>query len=400
MAEVSGKVFEQVIADRIEDVEQSVRTQMMRVADTLDEVIKMGRGDPDLDTPPHIVEAAQEALAAGKTHYSSPEGIPELREAIAAKLRDENGLDYHMKNVMVTTGGQQAIMLTLLGILNPGEEILVSSPRFNSYDVAAELAGGRVVSVPTYERDNFALKPEEVEKRISPRTRILVVITPNNPTGGIIPLETLKGLADLAKKHNLIVISDEIYEKQVYDGNEHVSFGTLPGMLERTVTINGFSKGYAMTGFRIGYMASPNLFIEKLVEAKHSLDICTTSVSQAAALAALEGSQDCLEEFREIYDERRKFMMGVLDDCGITYGYPGGAFYIYANVSSTGVNAPEFCLSLLQEEGVMIFPGALFADHSNDHIRISLLAPMDQMEEAAERMKRHVERLRAENDVG
>lgn len=319
----------------------------------------------------------------------------DLREAIAAKLRDDNGLDYQAENVMVTTGGQQAIALIMLGLLNPGEEALVSSPRFNSYDVAAELAGGRVSSVPTYEEHDFALRPEEVERYITPRTRLMAVITPNNPTGGVIPLETLKGLAELAEKHNLIVISDEIYEKQIYDGNKHVSFGSLPGMLERTITINGFSKGYAMTGFRIGYMAAPNLFIEKLVEAKHSLDICTTSVSQAAALAALQGPQDCLDEFARIYDERRRFMMGVLDELGISYGYPGGAFYIYANVSSTGVDAPEFCLSLLQEEQVMIFPGALFSDHANDHIRISLLAPMDRMREATVRLKRHVERLRA-----
>lgn len=397
MAELSGRVFKDAIADRIIDVESSIRTRMLRAASGLTDVIALGRGDPDLDTPEHIVKASQEALAEGQTHYSAPEGRMDLREAIAAKLRDENGLDYQAENVMVTTGGQQAIALIMLGLLNPGEKVIVPSPRFNSYDVAAELAGGAVISVPTYEEHDFALRPEDVERYITPRTRLMAVITPNNPTGGVIPLETLKGLAKIADKHNLIVISDEIYEKQVYDGNEHVSFGSLPGMLERTITLNGFSKGYAMTGFRVGYMAAPNLFIEKLVEAKHSLDICTTSVSQAAALAALQGPQECLDEFLQIYDERRRFMMEVLDELDISYGYPGGAFYIYANVSSTGVDAPEFCLSLLKEEQVMIFPGALFADHSNDHIRISLLAPMERMKEAAVRFSRHVKRLRNRN---
>jgi aminotransferase len=397
MAELSGRVFEDAIADRIIDVESSIRTRMLRAASGLTDVIALGRGDPDLDTPEHIVKASQAALAEGQTHYSAPEGRMDLREAIAAKLRDENGLDYQAENVMVTTGGQQAIALIMLGLLNPGEKVIVPSPRFNSYDVAAELAGGAVISVPTYEEHDFALRPEDVEHYITPRTRLMAVITPNNPTGGVIPLETLKGLTKIADKHNLIVISDEIYEKQVYDGNEHVSFGSLPGMLERTITLNGFSKGYAMTGFRVGYMAAPNLFIEKLVEAKHSLDICTTSVSQAAALAALQGAQECLDEFLQIYDERRRFMMEVLDELDISYGYPGGAFYIYANVSSTGVDAPEFCLSLLKEEQVMIFPGALFADHSNDHIRISLLAPMERMKEAAVRFSRHVKRLRNRN---
>jgi aminotransferase len=392
---VSNRVFENVFADRIKDVESSFRTKMLRAATGLDDVIALGRGDPDLDSPEHIIRASQAALAEGQTHYSAPEGRMDLREAIADKLRVENGLDYQAENVMVTTGGQQAIALIMLALLNPGESVIIPSPRFNSYDVAAELAGGSVISVPTYEEYNFALRPETVEEYITPRTRLMTVITPNNPTGGIIPLETLKGLADLAEKHNLIVISDEIYEKQIYDGKKHVSFGSLPGMLERTITINGFSKGYAMTGFRIGYLAAPSVLIEKLVEPKHSLDICTTSVSQAAALAALQGPQECLDDFARIYGERRQFMMGVLDELSITYGYPGGAFYIYANVSSTGVNAEEFCLSLLKEEQVMIFPGSLFSDHSNDHIRISLLAPMDRMKMAAERIKRHVARLRS-----
>jgi len=381
------------IADRVVHKDESIRTRMLSIAAGLQGVIALGRGDPDLPTPTHIVRAGQKALDAGATHYTPPQGLPELREAICAKLNRENGLTYTPEEVIVTAGAQEGIHVALLTLLNPGDEVLVTSPGYTSYHQAVELAGGVVVPVPVYQKDNFTLTAEAVQAKITPRTRVLCLLNPSNPTGSVTPRTELEKLSRLALEHNLMVISDEIYERIVFDGHTVTSFASLSGMKERTITLNGFSKAYAMTGWRVGYMAAPRELIVVMNEIHHGLTICAPAVSQYAALAALTGPQECVEEHRQTFAERRAFFRNVLDNLGLTYGEPQGAFYLYTNVSRLGMKASEFCLWLLQEARVMVFPGTLFGDHNDDFVRISLLQPMPKLREAADRMVQAIAKL-------
>jgi aminotransferase len=335
---------------------------MLEMAAGMDDVIALGRGDPDFHTPPHIVAAAKQALDQNQHHYTHPAGLPPLREAIAGSLAADYGLAYGADEIIVTAGVQESIMLCMLGLVNPGDEVLITSPRFTTYDLAVHMCGGVPVPVPTYEEDDFALTPAAIAARITPRSKVLVLVTPNNPTGAVTPPAVIRQIADLVVQHNLILISDEIYAKLIYEGSEHLSAATLPGLRERTITLNGFSKAYAMTGWRVGYLAA--------------------------------GPQDAVEAMREEYAERRAYLMGALRAMGLTYGHPGGAFYIYTNVSSSGLAAPEFCLELLRQTGVMIFPGELFGDDSGRYMRISYLQPLPRIREAVDRMGNFMAGLR------
>jgi aminotransferase len=374
------------LAPRIVEEDGAFRTRMLGIAAGLPNVIALGRGDPDFHTPAHIVEAAKAALDANHHHYTGPTGIPALREAIAADLELRYGLDYGPGEIVVTAGAQEAIMLTMLGLCSPGDEVLITSPRFTTYDTAVRLCGGTPVPVPTWERDDFALDVGEIEARITPRTRMFVLVSPNNPTGAVTPPEMIRAIADLALRHDLIIVADEIYGRMIYPPNEHLSIATLPGMRERTITLNGFSKTYAMTGWRIGYLAAPAELVEMLTEPRHTLSINSCTISQYAALAALTGPQEPIEAMMTAYAQRRAWLMPALTEAGFTYGHPGGAFYIYTNVSSSGLPAPEFCERLLKETGVMLFPGTMFGDTSSDYIRISYLQPLPLIQEAMERI--------------
>jgi aspartate/methionine/tyrosine aminotransferase len=383
------------LAPRIVEEDGAFRTRMLGIAAGRRDVIALGRGDPDFHTPPHIVEAAKAALDANHHHYTGPTGIPALREAIATNLGDRYGLDYGADEVVVTAGAQEAIMLTMLGLCSPGDEVLITSPRFTTYDTAVRLCGGTPVPVPTWERDDFALDVAEIEARITPRTRMFVLVSPNNPTGAVTPPDAIRAIAEMAIRHDLIIVADEIYGRLVYAPNEHLSIATLPGMRERTVTLNGFSKAYAMTGWRVGYLAAPRALVEMLTEPRHTLSINACTISQHAALAALTGPQEPIEAMIEAYDERRHWLMPALTEAGYTYGHPGGAFYIYTNVSSTGLPAPDFCERLLRETGVMLFPGTMFGDGSTDYIRISYLQPLPLIEEAMDRIAAFTSRARS-----
>ena len=374
------------LAGRIVEEDVSIRTKMLETAAGMQDVIALGRGDPDFHTPPHIVEAAKRALDQNQHHYTHPAGLPVLREAIAGSLASDFGLRYNADEIIVTAGVQESIMLCMLGLVNPGDEVLITSPRFTTYDMAVHMCGGVPVPVPTYEEDDFALMPAAIAARITSRTKVLVLVTPNNPTGAVTPPHVIREIGDLVIRHNLILIADEIYAKLIYPGSEHLSAATLPGLRERTITLNGFSKAYAMTGWRVGYMAAPEEFTRQLVEPHHTLSINANTPAQYGALAAITGPQDAVEAMREEYAERRAYMMEALSQMGLTYGHPGGAFYIYTNVSSTGLAAPEFCMELLRKTGVMIFPGELFGDDSGKYVRISYLQPLPRIREAVDRM--------------
>jgi aminotransferase len=372
-----------------------LRYALMELSAQYKDAIALGRGDPDLATPTHIIEAVQEAIIQQKTAPTPVMGMPQIREAVAEKFRRENGLPVTAENVMVTTGGQEALYLLMQTLLDPGDEVLVPDPRYTSYDEAIESAGGKMVMIPTDHDDAFNLRPEAVEAAITPKSKALLIVTPSNPTGGIVTEERLRGIAEVAIKHNLIVISDEIYEKFVYDNWKHFSIGSLPGMEERTITLNGFSKTYAMTGFRIGFVAAPKNFIEAMAKVKAVTTGSVATISQWAGLAALTGSQAPIEEFHRIYAERRQFMMEGLSSMGLSYSEPRGAFFLWTDCSSIGVHSTELSYLLLKEAQVLIFPGTGFGENWGGYLRISILQSTDLLREAVNRMRPVVEKYRA-----
>jgi len=382
------------LATRVKLKDAHLITRMTDIADGLEDVIKLGRGDPDLDTPAHIIKAGQDALANGATHYTHPLGIAPLRQAISENIIRYGGATYAPENIVVTPGGQQAMFIIALALLNPGDEILVPCPGYNPYHQAAEIAGAETVHIRTSMATNFCVTAEMVEAHITPRSKILVLINPNNPTGTVTPPAEVARIAEVAKKHDLIVISDEIYARLTYGNHTVQPVAALPGMFERTITLSGLSKAYAMTGWRIGYFAGPPDLIPALAEINHAFAISTAAVSQHAALAALTGPQDCVEEMRLIYDQRRMQLCQGLNDLGIPYAEPQGAFYVYANVAHIGLGATAFCERLLREGRVLMYPGGIYGDYTDDFVRMSLTT--HRIPEAMARMKTVVDAIRRE----
>jgi aminotransferase len=383
------------LAARIVEEDGAFRSRMLAIASGLDNVIALGRGDPDFHTPVHIAQAAKKAIDDNQHHYTGPTGLPVLREAIANDLKASYRLDYSADEIVVTAGVQESITLLMLGLIEAGDEVLITSPRFTTYDTAVHLAGGIPIPVPTYEKDDFALDVTEIEKRITDKTKMFVLVSPNNPTGAVTPPDMIEKIADLAMRRDLLIVADEIYAKLIYEDNTHLSIATIKGMKERTITLNGFSKTYAMTGWRVGYLAAPADFVDKMTEPRHTLSINTCTISQYAALAALTGPQEAIEDMARQYGERRTYLMSALTELGLSYGHPGGAFYIYTNISSSGLKAPAFCEALLRETGVMVFPGTMFGDQSPDYIRISYLQPLPVIREAVSRIARFLETKRS-----
>jgi aspartate/methionine/tyrosine aminotransferase len=386
------------LAKRVKLADAHLITRMLDIANGLEDVIKLGRGDPDLDTPAHIVKAGQDALANGATHYTHPMGIVELRRAIAQNIRDFGGADYAEDEVMVTPGGQQAMFIIALALLDPGDEIIVPCPGYNPYAQAAELCDATVVKIPMGLDTNFTLTAEMIAPHITERSKVLVLINPNNPTGSVTPPDEVRRIAALAAEHDLIVISDEIYARLVFGNHKVQPVAALPGMKDRTITLSGVSKAYAMTGWRLGYIAGPRDLIVPMTEINHAFAISTAAVSQYAALAALSGPQDCVEEMRLEYDARRRAILAGLDAMGMGYAEPQGAFYVYANVASLnlGISASEFCERLLAEGRVMMYPGTIYGDHTDDFVRMSMTQPVPRIEEAMHRMAAVVKKVRAE----
>ncbi len=373
-----------------------LRYKLMELSAQYPDAIALGRGDPDVSTPLHIIEATKAAIRDGKTGLTPVPGLPALREAVAAKLRAENGLDTQAANVIITTGGQEGLYLIMQALLDPGDEVIVPDPRYTSYDEAIASAGGKIVLIPTDHEDAFNLRPEAVEAAITAHTKVILIITPSNPTGGIVTEDRLRAIADIAIRYNLLVISDEIYEKFLYDGWQHFSIGSLPGMAERTITLNGFSKTYAMTGFRVGYAAAPINVIEAMAKIKAVTTGAAATVSQWAALAAVTGTQAPIEAFHALYDSRRRLMMVGLRAMGLSFSDPRGAFFLWTNSSTTGIHATELSYLLLKEGRVLIFPGTGFGDNWGGYLRISVLQSSDLLSEALERMKPILERYRSE----
>ena len=383
---------ETYLADRAVSVEASIRTRMLGIAAELDDLILLGRGDPDFDTVTGVVAPAVKALEDGEHHYTAPAGLLELRQAVASKLERDNQLAYSPEQIIITNGCQEALTIAILALVNPGDEVVLQLPRFNAFDYMVNLAGGRVVDVPTRQEDDFALKADAIHDVLTERTKLLVIANPNNPTGGLTSQAGLLEIAELADERELLVVSDEIYEKLLFDSAEHHSLAGMGRMYDRTITVNGFSKAYAMTGWRVGYLAAPTWFMESATEIKHTMSICTAPALQRGALAALEMGDAIIGPMLDEYQRRLDVILEGLDRMGLTYGRPGGGMYVYANISSTGMDAETFCYELLRQEQVMIFPGTMFADPANQHVRITLLSPMSSIRDALDRMARFVER--------
>ncbi|MFM8459761.1 MAG: pyridoxal phosphate-dependent aminotransferase [Chthoniobacterales bacterium] len=327
------------IAAHVRDIPRSGIRDFFEIVQSMHDVISLGIGEPDFATPWHIREAALFSLEKGRTGYTSNLGLPKLREAIASYVARHFGIMYHAPSeVLVSVGVSEAIDIALRALVNPGDEVLYHEPCYVSYSPSVVLAHGTPVAVPVHEKDDFRLRADELEKRITPKSKVLLLNFPTNPTGATMPREALQEIAEVCIKHDLIVLSDEIYAELTYDGAEHVSIASLPGMRERTVFLHGLSKGWAMTGFRIGYACAPRPLIEAMMKIHQYAILCAPIMAQDAAIEALEHGEPAVAHMREKYELRRNFITSALNDMGLRCHLPKGAFYVFPEVRSTGLS--------------------------------------------------------------
>ncbi len=358
------------------------------------DIISLGIGEPDFDTPSHITEAMVEATRNGATHYTANKGIVELREAIIEKLKIDNDLDYDIEEIICTVGVAEGVFVALSAFLDPDDEILVPDPSWLNYSHVPKLNGAKAVLYPLVADDNFKIRVEELEKLVTDKTKMMVILDPSNPTGGIQRKEVLEEIAEFAIKHDLLVVSDEIYEKLIFDDNKHYSIAAVPGMRERTIVLNGFAKCYAMTGWRLGYIAAPAELIPPMVKL-HAYNVSNaTSMVQHGGVAALKGTQKPMEDMVEEFAKRRDFMFKSINEIkGLKCPNPGGAFYLFIDVSETGMNAEEFTFYLLKEAGVAVVPGTAFGERATHEIRISYASDMETLKKAVSDIKIAVDKL-------
>lgn len=392
MSAVAKRTPADFVASRVRDLAPSPTLAVSDKARALKaqgiDVVDLGGGDPDFITPEHIRQAAADSMNAGNTHYVASAGIPALRQAIAKKLRDDNGIEVDPNGgVIVTPGGKHSLFEAMLALVNPGDDVLVLEPAWVSYVPMVELASGRAVGVPLSPDDNWKVTRDRLEAAVTPASRILVINSPNNPTGRVLDESELNAIAEFAQAHDLLVFTDEMYEKIIYDDHKHISLATLPGMAERTLTFNGFSKAYAMTGWRLGYVAGPKPFISE-IEKVHSHSVtCATSFVQAAGVVALEGPQDFISEMVVAWDRRRRAVTDGLNAVkGIRLPLVDGAFYAFADIRETGKSSTEVAELLLQEGHVALVPGVAFGDAGEGHLRLSFATSDELLEKAVTRI--------------
>ncbi len=358
------------------------------IAATMDDVVTLGIGEPDFVTPAHIVEAGAQSLREGRTGYTSNAGDYELRAAIAALVQRRYGLRYSPEDeVLVTVGVSEALFLALKVLLDPGDEVLVVEPCFVANPALVETAAGLPVMVPTAAANDFQVTGAELEARITPRTKAILLSYPSNPTGAVLSRERLLQVADVAERHDLVVISDEIYERLVY-GVEHINFATLPNMRQRTIVLSGMSKSYAMTGWRIGYVTAPAPFTKAMYKIHQYLIMSAPTTGQAASLRAIRQGENDVERMRRQYDRRRKLIVAGFNRLGLTCFEPRGAFYAFPNIEMTGMDDETFCEALLQEERLALIPGSAFGESGAGFVRASYATSEAKIEEALARLER------------
>jgi aminotransferase len=381
------------ISQRVATLRPSGIRKFFDIAATMKDVISLGIGEPDFTTPECIIDAGVRALQNGETHYTSNAGIFELRATLAKHLEKLYGVHYDpATEIIITVGCSEALDLVGTALLDSGDQMIIPTPCFVSYQPCAILAGGEVVEVPSSMEDNFELDLQAVEQAITPRTKAILVSYPSNPTGAVASRETLTGLVQLAEKHDIIIISDEIYDQLVY-GVEHVCVPALPGGRERTVLLGGFSKDYAMTGWRIGYACGPAEIIQAMVKIHQYTIMTAPTMAQLGALQALLSCEEDVIEMREEYNRRRKLIVSGLNEIGLPTFEPHGAFYAFPKVSVTGLDDETFAQRLLTEENVAVVPGSSFGPGGEGFCRASYATAYDKIEIALERMRKFVNRL-------
>lgn len=366
------------------------------IAGTMEGVISLGVGEPDFSTPWVIRKAAIQTLERKQIIYGPNKGLETLRKAIADSLKKKHGIKYDSENeIVVTVGGSEAIDIALRGIIDPGDEVLIVEPSFVCYAPLVELTGGAAVPVPTRLENNFKLTVADLQGKVTERTKMLILPFPNNPTGAIMTREDLEPIADFLRDTNIIVLSDEIYSELTY-GRKHCSIAELPGMQERTILVNGFSKAYAMTGWRLGYVAAPEPIVSQIVKIHQYAIMCSPFVSQNAAVEALTSCDKEVQKMVDEYDTRRRFLVGEFNRIGLSCFNPEGAFYVFPCIKSTGLSSEEFCERLLYEELVAAVPGNAFGDSGEGYIRISYAYSLKHLMEAMKRIEKFVNKLKDE----
>lgn len=382
------EVHEPRLSDAVNRIAPSGIRRFFDLATSMDNVISLGVGEPDYTTPWNVREASIHSLERGLTAYTANAGLIELRKAIATYLDKRFATPYDPEEeIVVTVGASEGIDLALRAIVNPGDEVLIVEPCFVSYAPIVSLTGGIPVSVPTVIENDFMVEPEEIRQRITAKTKAIMLSFPNNPTGAVMTKEKMQEVADLVIDHDLTVISDEIYAELSYD-DEHVSVPALPGMRERTVLISGFSKAFAMTGWRVGYLCAPAPYAKAMLKIHQYAMMCASTMAQYAALEALENGQEMMDEMITSYRQRRNYFVKSLREAGLSCHTPGGAFYAFPSIKETGMTSEEFAEAFLMEERVAVVPGHVFGTGGEGHIRCSYAASMAQLEEVAERLKR------------
>lgn len=383
------------ISDMVKGIPRSGIRDFFESVQSLQDVISLGIGEPDFTTPWHIREAAIYSLERGRTGYSSNLGLPRFRRAIASYVRKHFKISYNpLSEILVSIGVSEAIDVALRALINPGDEVLYHEPCYVSYSPSIQLAGGKGRAIPTRWEDNFVLKAADVEKAIGPRTRMLMLNFPTNPTGATMPPEELERIAAVCVKHDLVVLTDEIYSELTYDGETHQSIANQKGMKERTVFLHGLSKAFAMTGWRIGFACGPEEVIEAMMKIHQYSILCAPIMGQEAGIEALERGERAVAAMRHEYEMRRNVVARSLNEMGLPCFKPRGAFYVFPKVSETGLSGRDFSMRLLQEHKVAVVPGDAFGSNSGDYVRCSYATSLDQLNIAMERMAEFVQSLK------
>ena len=379
------------VSKRAAALTQGAIRAMFSRATSMDNVISMGIGEPDMATPGLICEAAEKAIRDGKTHYTPNAGIPELRESIASSL-EAGGMSFDPGfEIIITNGGMGALSLLISVLIDSGDEVLIGDPQWLNYASQIQYYGGRAVRVPVFSENRFEIRAADIEERITPKSKLIIINSPGNPTGAVLSRDILEEIAALAQKHDLYVVSDEVYNTLLYNETPFCSIGTIPGMKDRSITINSFSKAYAMTGWRIGYAAGPAFLIDRMTKAQESLNACASSVGQYAALCALD-HPELAEEIRLCFARRRACLYeGLSRIPGFYTSLPDGAFYLFPDISSFSMSSARFCDLLLEEQHVVCIPGSAFGDMGEGYIRMSYTCEKELIEEALTRIARFSE---------
>ena len=384
---------ELMLSDTLRDIKPSGIRKFFDLLADMGDVTALTVGQPDFVTPWHIREAAIQSLERGHTYYTSNSGLTELREEITKYMRRRFDLDYEKDEVLVTVGGSEAIDVAVRALVNPGDEVIVPMPSFVCYEPIVRMAGAKAVIINTKAENGFKLTPEELRAAITEKTKMLVLPYPNNPTGAILEREELEALAEVLRDTNVAVLSDEIYAELTY-GKAHVSIANIEGMKERTIIASGFSKAYAMTGWRLGYLLAPKVWLKQMTKLHQYAIMCAPTVSQFAAVEAMREGDSDIAEMRAEYDRRRNFIYEGLCEIGLPVQMPEGAFYIYPYIGGFGLTSEEFCERLLMEEKCAIVPGTAFGECGEGYARISYAYSVKHIEEALEKIKRFIDKLK------